>query len=423
MNNSLIYTPQEEAYINLYSGKTILLRVSGSVIETAGFQKDAETVMALIKEGVRFILSVGGGPQIDQAYSKAKVKPSKKINGVRPTSHEAMNKALIPAAKHIRTLLNDVFHSTDVHHHNPDDIKCDYLDFDRYGFVGKPNHIDNLDPSIPLNIFQFIGLGPSELVNVNADHMMKTILETHGRINELIMLSDSNGIWGEDKKPIPVIDTQTLRSLIDDGTITDGMLNKAELILQMMPLASKGVILGSGNLREELLGWKGSGTMVIDMFKHEHPMVKPEEYPIIEAVFKDLMSEGPFRPRESKEIEEAIAYHHLMKIKNSMLGGVSLIPRENDWTELGLYWAGIKSNGFGRMILENAKAHANALKQKTMAITSIDGAASTFSHAGFSTVGPIDQIKNDSGMPNFIKNYPGNPEGKVALMYDGTKSL
>ncbi len=419
MQSSPHYTPQEEAYIDLYAGKTILLRVSGSVLNTPEFQRDAETMMELMRYGIKFILNVGGGPIIDKHYEDKKLS-IKKTGGIRYTEKKAIDQALIPAAKEIRAYLADLFASVPIHFQDPATIKCGYLDAGAHGFVGEPVYIDQFDPSHMLSVYQFIGQAENGFVNVNADHMMKAILSAHGRINELVMLSDSNGIWDKDKNIFPVLTLEELAPLIDDGTIQGGMVNKANLMMEVIPKASKGVALGGGYLREELLGWKGYGTMVIDLFKHEHPMVKPEEIPIIEAVFADLMqAKGPFRQRGPKEIEEAITYHHLMKVKNSMLGGVSLIPRAHQWTELGMYWAGPKSNGYGRMILENAKAHANALSQKIGLVTKVDGAASSFDKAGFKLEGPLQEMVGHADMPGFIKDYGGIPQGKVVYTYQG----
>ena len=101
--------------------------------------------------------------------------------------------------------------------------------------------------------------------NVNADTAAGYIAK---KINarRLIILSDVEGVLDKNKNLIPEINSESIKELIDNETITGGMIPKINNCLDVASNGVKGVVIIDGRKNHsvlfELLSDGGSGTLI-----------------------------------------------------------------------------------------------------------------------------------------------------------------
>ena len=139
------------------------------------------------------------------------------------------------------------------------------------GFVGSPINVDQsimdeiiADKKVP--IIAPLGLDKNDQTyNVNADTAAGYIAK---KINarRLIILSDVEGVLDKNKNLIPEINSESIKDLIDNETISGGMIPKINNCLDVASNGVKGVVIIDGrknhSLLFELLSDKGSGTLI-----------------------------------------------------------------------------------------------------------------------------------------------------------------
>ncbi len=139
------------------------------------------------------------------------------------------------------------------------------------GFVGKPTDInkDIINKIInekKLPVIAPLGLDhDGQTYNINADTAAASIaIKLKSR--RLIIISDVEGVLDKNKKLIPEINSLSIKKLIDNETITGGMIPKVNNCLEVASNGVKGVVIIDGRKNHsilfELLSDKGSGTLI-----------------------------------------------------------------------------------------------------------------------------------------------------------------
>ena len=137
--------------------------------------------------------------------------------------------------------------------------------------MGSPTNVDQsiidkiiADKKVP--IIAPLGLDKNDQTyNVNADTAAGYIAK---KINarRLIILSDVEGVLDKNKNLIPEINSESIKELIDNETITGGMIPKINNCLDVASNGVKGVVIIDGRKNHsvlfELLSDGGSGTLI-----------------------------------------------------------------------------------------------------------------------------------------------------------------
>jgi acetylglutamate kinase len=99
------------------------------------------------------------------------------------------------------------------------------------GYVGRPTKVN---PAI-LNLAFSKGFVPvvaslglsadGEYLNINADDLAAA-LATAIEADRLLYLTESGGVWDADQRVLPLVRLKDIRSLIQKGTVRDGMIPK-----------------------------------------------------------------------------------------------------------------------------------------------------------------------------------------------------
>ena len=142
---------------------------------------------------------------------------------------------------------------------------------DELGFVGSPNKIDKTiidqivnDKKVP--VIAPLGLDENnQTYNINADTAAGYIAKKI-EARRLIIMSDVEGLLDNNQKLIPEINSTSIKELIENETITGGMIPKINNCLDVASNGVKGVVIIDGRKNHsilfELLSDKGSGTLI-----------------------------------------------------------------------------------------------------------------------------------------------------------------
>jgi acetylglutamate kinase len=235
-------------YIQRFNNKTIVIKYGGHAMVDAQLKHEFARDVVLLKYiGLNPVIVHGGGPQIGQVL-KSMGKESRFVQGMRVTDQETMDvaemvlggkinkeivaninlhdgKAVGLSGKDGRLIQARKLELTAI---NPDTLTPEIVDV---GLVGEVENIDTriittLEDNGFIPVIAPIGAGlAGETYNINADLVAGKIAGAL-RAEKLILLTDVEGVKDKQGKLISTIDTRRVPDLINDGTITGGMIPK-----------------------------------------------------------------------------------------------------------------------------------------------------------------------------------------------------
>jgi acetylglutamate kinase len=126
------------------------------------------------------------------------------------------------------------------------------------GFVGQPTRINTrvlkpFEGTDLVPVIAPIGVGSDgQTYNINADTAAGAIAAALGA-RKLIMLTDVEGVLDRDRRLISELSAAQARALIDDGTVSGGMIPKLETCLQALERSVGAAHVLDGRLPHVLL--------------------------------------------------------------------------------------------------------------------------------------------------------------------------
>lgn len=265
-----------------YREQTIIIKFGGELVEKEDVMRNLMRQAITLKNlGARVLLVHGGGKQIDNELTAAGIEP-RKIDGRRDTdmptldiTHRCLNELNRQIVNYFHEEAsrlganvaavglggNDNRLITAVPYWDSVDTR-----------TGKVAHVDRVklshladQNSVP--IIHPICAGKDGLCyNVNADDVAAAIAIELGAMR-LILCSNVKGVLDKKKQQIMELTTDRIQSLVDDGTITDGMIPKVNAAADVARNPNVGgvVILDGANpkaIETELLTDEGAGTLI-----------------------------------------------------------------------------------------------------------------------------------------------------------------
>jgi acetylglutamate kinase len=231
--------------------------------------------IALLKQvGINPVVVHGGGPQINTMLERLAIKSSF-VDGLRVTDAAMVEVVEMVLAgtvnKQVATLINragalavgisgkdgGLIRARKLRRTKKDpgsNIES-VLDL---GFVGEPGFIDTrvihaLTGAGLIPVIAPVGTGEDgQTYNINADTAAGAIA---GALNaqRLLMLTDVPGVLDADKKLIPDLTLARIAALIEDGTISGGMIPKVETCVEAVTQGVKGAAILDGRIPHALL--------------------------------------------------------------------------------------------------------------------------------------------------------------------------
>ena len=261
-------------YVKKYLKETIVIKCGGRVLLDSNlFNNFIEDIIILKKLGLSPLLVHGGGLGIKKKLDELNIK-SKFIMGLRVTDEKMIkivkdvmaefNKEIVSAlekksckAKSITVKENNVIY---VKQKNKE-----------LGYVGSPTRIDDklIENFIDKDFVPIIApMGLDEKMqtyNINAD-TVAGVLAVSLKSRRLLLMTDVEGVYDENKKLISEIKSKEAEKLIYNQTIHGGMIPKIRTCINAVNNNVRGVVIIDGrkphSILFELFSDKGSGTLI-----------------------------------------------------------------------------------------------------------------------------------------------------------------
>jgi acetylglutamate kinase len=240
-------------YIRNFYGKTFVIKYGGAAqVKDELKESFAKDIVTLNFIGIRTAIVHGGGPKISSIMEKMGKKPQF-IQGQRVTDEETMDIVEMVLGglvnKEIVSLINN--HGGKAVGLSGKDgglIKAKKKIIKKSAETGVEEIIDiglvgevtNIDPNILISlknagfipVISPVGVGPKgETLNINADYVAAAVASSL-KAEKLILLTDVPGIMDKKGKIISTLKKQRIKKLIEDGTVTGGMLPKVQACLK-----------------------------------------------------------------------------------------------------------------------------------------------------------------------------------------------
>ena len=261
-------------YLEKYNDEYIVIKCGGSVLVDKNlFDIFIKDISVLNKLGFIPIIVHGGGKRISNKLNETGIN-SKFVKGLRVTSKETIEvveKVLIDFNKEIIEALKQQACNSQTINSKQNNIITVVQESTDLGFVGTPTEInktiiDKIVDEKKVPVIAPLGLDESnQTYNINADTAAGSIAKKI-EARRLIIMSDVEGVLDDNNKLIPEINSQSIQNLIDNETVTGGMIPKINNCLDVASNGVKGVVIIDGRKNHsilfELLSDKGSGTLI-----------------------------------------------------------------------------------------------------------------------------------------------------------------
>ncbi len=275
-------------FLQRYDDQIIVVKFGGHAMVDAKLAQQFARDMVMLKVcGLNPIVVHGGGPQINKMLDKLQVKAEFR-EGLRVTDDETMaivemvlagsiNKAIVASiqqaggravgvsGKDGNLLIAERYTKQKK---DPETGKMITIDF---GQVGEPARVNSeiltmIMKADAIPVVAPIGVGwDGDTYNVNADTAAGAIATATGA-KRLLLLTDVAGVLDKNKQLISELKIGDVAALIEEGTITGGMIPKIESAVAVVESGVEGVIILDGRVPHsvllELLTPHGVGTRI-----------------------------------------------------------------------------------------------------------------------------------------------------------------
>jgi len=272
-------------YIKRFFDKTIVIKYGGNAMTDPQLKESFASDVVLLKlVGMNPVVVHGGGPQINEMLDKMG-KKGEFIQGMRVTDEETMDIVEMVLGgqvnKEIVNLINrkggkavgltgqdgNFIHAEKLlmaNLNNPEEM----IDVGQVGDITKidPSIINFLDSGDFIPVIAPIGVGPEgETYNINADVVAGKLAEILGA-EKLILLTNTPGVLDKDGNLLTGLTPKQIDDLVEDGTLSGGMLPKISSALDAARSGVKSVHIIDGRVEHalllEVLTDDGVGTLI-----------------------------------------------------------------------------------------------------------------------------------------------------------------
>ena len=276
-------------YIQKFAGRTIVVKYGGNaMIDDALKASFARDIVLMQAVGMRPIVVHGGGPQIGELLERLNIE-SRFVDGMRVTTEETMDVVEMVLGglvnKEIVSLLNLAggramgltgkdgqlirAKQLKIERKSPELEAPEIIDI---GHVGQVESIDTrvltmLTENDVIPVVAPIGVGPmGESYNINADLVAGKLAEVLNA-EKLMLLTNTAGVLDQTGQVVTGLVSDEVRALIDDGTISGGMLPKVACALSAVNAGVNSAHIVDGRVPHsvllEIFTDQGVGTQIL----------------------------------------------------------------------------------------------------------------------------------------------------------------
>jgi acetylglutamate kinase len=276
-------------YIRRFKGKTLVVKYGGNAMTEEHLKHSFARDIVLLKlVGINPVVVHGGGPQIGRLLERLG-KTSQFIQGMRVTDAETMDVVEMVLGglvnKEIVNLINqhggaavgltgkdgDLVRAEkiSVTQRSPDTDEPEVLDLGHVGRVRSidPSIVNTLVASDFIPVIAPIGVGEDGFsYNINADLVAGKMAEVLNA-EKLLLLTNTQGILDKEGTLLTGLSLAEVDELIEDGTISGGMIPKVGCATDALRGGVKSVHIIDGRVEHavllELLTDRGIGTLLM----------------------------------------------------------------------------------------------------------------------------------------------------------------
>ena len=261
-------------YIQKYSQKTVIVKYGGSVMEDINLKKSVMSDVALLSTlGIRVIVVHGGGKDITEMLTRVGME-SKVINVLRYTDKETAEIVKMVLAGKVNKELVGILNNCGGKSLGVCGIDGNMFKIKKYKsdidlvFVGDVEEVNSalLETIITNNYVPIVAtIGCDEqgnVYNINADTAAAKIAESL-KAETLMFMTDTPGLLknkDDESSLIKQIKVDELDKLLEDGTISGGMIPKVKHCINAVKNGVKKVFIMDGRVPH---------SMIIQMFTDE----------------------------------------------------------------------------------------------------------------------------------------------------------
>ena len=275
-------------YMRRYAGKTFVVKYGGHAMGDKELAEIFARDIVLMKQiGVHPVVVHGGGPQIGNMLERLAVK-SEFVDGLRITDADtvgivemvlsgSINKQIVSAinaaggtAIGLSGKDGDLIKASKLRRTRRDEDSNIEKILD-LGFVGEPRQVNpqiltSLEQSGMIPVIAPIGIGTGgETYNINADTVAGAVASAIGAAR-LLLLTDVPGVLDKDGELLTDLTASQVRDLMNDGTITGGMIPKLETCLGAVQTGVEAAVILDGRVPHvlvlEIFTEHGVGTLI-----------------------------------------------------------------------------------------------------------------------------------------------------------------
>jgi len=253
-------------YIQRFAGQICVVKFGGNAMTDLGLKQSFARDIVLMKlVGLNPVVVHGGGPQIGKCLEKLHIK-SEFVDGIRVTSKDAMEVVEMVLGgkinkKIVQLIQNHGGTAAGITGIDGNTIQASALQGPvgvDYGFVGQINKIDtSLIKKLLLNnvipVIAPIGTdAKGQTFNINADTAAAHLAAALDAA-KLLILTNTPGVLNKQQELMPKLNRAQVTQLVEDGTISGGMLPKIECALRALNQGVGSVQIVDGRVPHALL--------------------------------------------------------------------------------------------------------------------------------------------------------------------------
>lgn len=271
-------------YIRRFWGTTVVVKYGGNAMTDETLARQfAEDIVLMRSVGLRPVVVHGGGPQIGDLMARLGKEPEFR-DGLRVTDAETLDIArMVLVGKVNRDIVSDInVHGPLAVGLSGEDagmITAEAAD-PALGFVGDVGHVNPaiLERLLAEDLIPIVSTIGSDMTgqayNINADIVAGALGEALSA-SKIIYLSDVAGLFADIDHPSTLISriaAPELQALVDDGTLTGGMIPKIQGCLHAV---------GNGVASAHILDGRIPHVLLLEVFTDAGigTMITPEAVP------------------------------------------------------------------------------------------------------------------------------------------------
>ena len=268
-------------YIKQFSGETVVIKYGGAAMVDEAIKHTVMEDIALMKLiGMKPVIVHGGGPEINQMLKKVG-KESVFKNGLRVTDEETVEVAEMVLAGKVNKSIVQLLEQQGIcaaglSGKDGNTMLCtkNMPHGEDFGYVGKIVHVNTglIDTMLSAGFTPVIApIGTDENAqsyNINADYAALHIAKAL-KAKKLVFMTDVPGILRDIEDPssfISEIRASAALGLIEDGTISGGMIPKVKSCLEAIEGGVQNVHILDGRIEHclllEFFTSRGIGTLI-----------------------------------------------------------------------------------------------------------------------------------------------------------------